>query len=61
MEKLPYQVYNRAGELVLQAAGSCRSVKRIERDQLENGYTIYLHGRPVGQTGQRKGAQNDAG
>lgn len=60
MEPLPYQVYNRAGELVLQAAEECRSSRQVERDQLENGYTIYLNGRPVTGTA-RKGRKNEAG
>ena len=45
--ELPYQVYNSAGDLVLQAAESCRHPKKVELDLLENGYTIKLHGNRI--------------
>lgn len=44
---LPYQVYDSTGELVLQAAESCRHSKKVELDLLEAGYTIKLHGRKI--------------
>lgn len=44
---LPYQVYNSAGTLVLQAPESCRHSKKVEQDHLENGYTIKLNGRKI--------------
>lgn len=54
MGLLPYQVYNSAGTLVLQAPASCRSSRRVELDQLENGYTIRLNGRKITKTEIRK-------
>lgn len=44
---LPYQIYNSAGTLVLQAPESCRHSKKVELDHLENGYTIKLHGKKI--------------
>lgn len=44
---LPYQVYNSAGTLVLQAPESCRHSKKVEQDHLENGYTIKLNGKRI--------------
>lgn len=44
---LPYQVYNPAGALVLQAPESCRHTKKVEQDHLENGYTIKINGRKL--------------
>lgn len=44
---LPYQVYNSEGALVLQAPESCRHSKIVERDHLENGYTIKLNGKKI--------------
>ena len=44
---LPYQIYNSAGTLVLQAPESCRHSKKVELDHLDNGYTIKLHGRKL--------------
>lgn len=46
-QSLPYQVINKEGDLVLQAAESCRHQKKVELDLLENGYTIKLHGRKL--------------
>lgn len=54
MDLLPYQVYNAAGTLVLQAPKFCRSSKRVEQDQLKNGYTIILNGRPIAKAAQGK-------
>lgn len=44
---LPYQIYNSAGVLVLQAPEECRHSKKVEQDHLENGYTIKLNGRKI--------------
>lgn len=44
---LPYQVYNSAGALVLQAPESCRHSKKVELDLLEHGYTIKLNGKRI--------------
>lgn len=57
---LPYQVINPAGTVVLQAPESCRSSRRVELLQLENGYTIRLHGRRITKTELRKPAQEGA-
>ena len=54
MELFPYQVYNAAGMLVMQAAESCRYSRRIELDLLENGYTIRLNGKRITKTELRK-------
>lgn len=45
--KYPYQIYDRYGELVLQAKEECRYPKEIERGLLEHGYTITLHGKKI--------------
>ena len=47
MDEYPYKVSNSAGQVVLEAKESCRYPKRIERDLLENGYTIKLHGKKI--------------
>ena len=47
MDERPYKVYNSAGQLVLEAAEACRYPKQIERDLLEQGYTIKLHGKRI--------------
>ena len=44
---LPYQVYNSAGDLVLQAQESCRHSKKVEQDLLEHGHTIKLNGKKI--------------
>lgn len=54
MEDLPYQVFNPAGQAVMQAPESCRYPKRIELSLLEAGYTIRLHGRRITKTEIRK-------
>lgn len=46
-DKYPYKVYDRHGELVLEATEDCRYPKDIERGLLEHGYTIKLHGRKI--------------
>lgn len=47
MKLMPYQVYNPAGNLVLQADEDCRYTRLQERLLLENGYTIKLKGRKI--------------
>ena len=49
----PYTVHNPAGVLVLQAAESCRSSRRVELDQLAAGYTIRLHGKKISRSDLR--------
>lgn len=46
-DKYPYKVYDRYGELVLQAKENCRYPKEIELGLLEHGYTIKLNGRKI--------------
>lgn len=43
----PYQVYNPAGDLVLQATASCRYPRLRERQLLDAGYTIRLEGKKI--------------
>lgn len=43
----PYQVYNPAGNLVLQAPASCRYPRQRERQLLDTGYTIRLDGKKI--------------
>lgn len=47
MYELNYQVKNAAGATVLQAPECCRYSPAVERDLLENGYTIWLDGKKV--------------
>lgn len=54
MDLLPYQVYNPAGELVLQAAEAARYPKLVELALMEAGYTIRLNGRKITRTEIRK-------
>ena len=44
---LPYQVYNSTGNLVLQAAESCRYPKHTELSLMDAGYTIKINGRKL--------------
>lgn len=44
---LPYQIYNPAGQLVMQAAEGCRYSRKQEALLLANGYTIRLNGRKI--------------
>lgn len=46
-EMLDYTIRNPAGELVLQAAESCRYSRQVELELLAAGYTIWLHGRKI--------------
>lgn len=54
MALLPYQVYNPAGELVLQAVETARYPKQVELALLESGYTIRLNGQRLTKTEVRK-------
>ena len=45
MDDYPYEVFNAAGVRVQYSPESCRSTRRVELDQLANGYTIRLSGR----------------
>ena len=54
MADLPYQVFNPAGQCVMQAPESCRYPQRIELDMLDAGYSIRLHGRRITKTELRK-------
>ena len=42
MDNLPYKVWDRFGNLVLQAAADCRHSKETELVLLKAGYTIKL-------------------
>ena len=42
MDNLPYKVWDRFGELVLQTTADCRYPKDIELGLLKAGYTIKL-------------------
>ena len=46
-DKYPYKIYDRYGELVLQATEACRYSKETELSLLEHGYTIMLNGRKL--------------
>ena len=46
-DKYPYKIYDRYGELVLQATEACRYPKEIELGLLEHGYTIKLNGKKL--------------
>lgn len=47
MEHLPYKVYDRNGDLVMQAVEECRYKKNVELALLDAGYTIKLHGKRI--------------
>lgn len=57
MEKLPYQVFNPAGQGILEAPEHCRYPRKIELSLLEAGYTIWLHGKRITKTEIRKEAK----
>ena len=42
MDNLPYKIWDRFGELVLQATADCRYSKETELGLLKAGYTIKL-------------------
>lgn len=45
MDKLEYQVYDPAGNLVLQSTENCRYSQSLEMAMLNAGYTIKLNGK----------------
>lgn len=47
MDNMPYKVYTADGRLILQAAESCRYPSMIERQLLDIGYVIKLHGKRI--------------
>ena len=55
MDNLPYKIYTADGRLVLQASESCRYTPLIERQLLDIGYIIKLHGKRI----TKKTPQND--
>lgn len=54
MTDYPYTVTNPSGEIVLQAAESCRYPRLVELTLLEVGYIVRLHGRKITKTETRK-------
>ena len=54
MTEQPYQVFNPAGQCVLQASESCRYPVKTELSMLEAGYTIRLHGKRITKTELRR-------
>ena len=54
MTDYPYTVTNPAGEIVLQAAESCRYPRLVELTLLEAGYIVRLHGKKITKTETRK-------
>ena len=45
MDDYPYTVTSPSGEIVLQAAESCRYPRLVELALLEAGYIVRLHGK----------------
>lgn len=45
-DKYPYKVY-RDGDCLMEATESCRYPKHVERQLLDAGYTIKLHGKRI--------------
>lgn len=54
MADYPYTVTNPSGEIVLQAAESCRYTRLVELALLEAGYIVRLHGKKITKTETRK-------
>lgn len=54
MADYPYTVTNPSGEIVLQAAESCRYPRLVELALLEAGYSIRLRGKKITKTEARK-------
>lgn len=42
-----YEVFSPTGQPLMEAPEHCRYPRRIEKDMLEAGYTIRLHGRKI--------------
>lgn len=55
MADYPYTVTNPSGEIVLQAAESCRYPRLVELALLEAGYIVRLHGRKITKSRNAKG------
>lgn len=53
-----YQVYGPSGDLLLQATEECRYTRKVEKEMLEAGYTIRLHGKRLSKTEIKKEAQS---
>lgn len=47
MDNYPYKVYDRTGRLVMQGLETVRYEPNTERDLLESGHTIKLHGKRI--------------
>lgn len=54
MDNLPYKVYTADGRLILQASESSRYTPQIERQLLEIGYIIKLHGKRITKKNPQK-------
>lgn len=54
MADYPYTVTSPSGEIVLQAAESCRCPRLVELALLEAGYIVRLHGKKITKTETRK-------
>ena len=54
MADYPYTETNPSGEIVLQAAESCRYPRLVELALLETGYIVRLHGKKITKTEMRK-------
>lgn len=52
-----YQVFSPSGQPIMEAPKSCRYPRRIEKDMLEAGYIIRLHGKKITKTEVRKEAK----
>ena len=50
----PYQVFNPSGQPIMETPESCRYPRYIEKDMLEAGYTIRLHGKRITKAEARK-------
>lgn len=57
MTDYPYQVFSPLGQPIMEAPESCRYPRRIEKDMLEAGYIIRLHGKKITKTEVRKEAK----
>ena len=53
-EKYSYQVFSPTGQPLMEAPENCRYPPRIEKDMLEAGYTIRLHGKKITKMELRK-------
>lgn len=57
MADLPYQIFDPSGKCVMHAPESCRYPLRLEKQMLEDGYTIRLHGRKITKSELRQAAK----